>query len=226
MSSRASEHVKSNDARLGLQIASRHLKPSKVIGIQCRFCMVFGREERSGTKRKARSAVKGWSAPFRYDNIEIHMRQQHAVHFERYERLDRKDKDAREEFFRYRKNYDSSTGTGCPPSRDITIKSHFPSLSPNTKPIIFTIAKKDIVDVIVGDMFLTLQMMLTIRLMMTMPMVVMVPTQHHLEVSESLTPQSVNVRKQPLQQKRERSDCSSELMITIWRRLSKIIPIQ
>ncbi|KAI2506312.1 hypothetical protein MHU86_8142 [Fragilaria crotonensis] len=153
MSSRSSEHVKSNDARLGLQIASRHVKTSKVIGIQCRFCMVFGREERSGTKRKARTAVKGWSAPFRYDNIEIHMRQQHAVHFERYERLDRKDKDAREEFFRDRENYDSSTGTGCPPSKDITIKSHFPSLSPNTKPIIFTIAKKDIVDVIVGDMF-------------------------------------------------------------------------
>ncbi|KAI2512515.1 hypothetical protein MHU86_1968 [Fragilaria crotonensis] len=100
-SSRASAHVKSNDAQFGLTIASRHLKTTAVIGLQCRFCIVFGREERSGTKRKALSIVKGWSAPFRYDNIELHLRKQHAVQFEQYdERIDRKDKDACERFFR------------------------------------------------------------------------------------------------------------------------------
>lgn len=36
----------------------------------------------------------------------------------------------------------------------ITIKSHFPALlSPDAQPIVFEIGKKDIVDVIIGDMF-------------------------------------------------------------------------
>ena len=71
MSSRGSAHVKKNDARLGLKIASRDLETTLVNGLQCRFCLAFGREEKSGSKRKARSNVKEWEAPFHYDNIEF-----------------------------------------------------------------------------------------------------------------------------------------------------------
>ncbi|KAI2505628.1 deoxyribose-phosphate aldolase [Fragilaria crotonensis] len=66
----------SNDARYGLKIANRHASTRLVIGLQCRFCIAFGRGE-GGSKRKPATTVQGWSAPFRYDNIEKHLRVQH-----------------------------------------------------------------------------------------------------------------------------------------------------
>ena len=76
--------MKSKGVQLGLKIATRHLTTTEVNGLQCLFCIIFGREGRSGSKRKTYSAVKAWEAPFRYDNID-HMRNQHTVQFEEYE---------------------------------------------------------------------------------------------------------------------------------------------
>lgn len=74
MSSHFSTYVKANDAWYGLKVASRDPKTSKVLGLQCRFCITFGREEKIKSKRKLTSTIQGWSTPFRYDNIENHMR--------------------------------------------------------------------------------------------------------------------------------------------------------
>ncbi len=67
---RSSGYVKDNDVRYGLKVAHRDPKSSKVTGLQCRFCIAFGWEEKVGLKRKATTIVQGWSHPFRYDNIE------------------------------------------------------------------------------------------------------------------------------------------------------------
>jgi len=71
---RSSGYVKDNDVRYGLKVVHRDPKSSKVIGLQCRFCIAFGREEKVGLKRKAATTVQGWSHPFCYDNIENHLR--------------------------------------------------------------------------------------------------------------------------------------------------------
>ncbi len=75
---RSSGYVKDNDVRYGLKVAYRDPKSSKVTGLQCRFCIAFGQEEKVGLKRKAATIVQGWSHPFRYDNIENHLRNQHS----------------------------------------------------------------------------------------------------------------------------------------------------
>jgi len=65
-----SGYVKDNDVRYGLKVTHCDPKSSKVIGLQCRFCIAFGWEEKVGSKRKAATTVQGRSHPFRYDNIE------------------------------------------------------------------------------------------------------------------------------------------------------------
>jgi len=50
MSFRFSTYVKANDAQYGLKVASRDPKTSKVLRLQCRFCITFGREEKVGSK--------------------------------------------------------------------------------------------------------------------------------------------------------------------------------
>ena len=64
-------YVNDNDVRHGLKVAHRDPKSSKVTGPRC---IAFGREEKVGSKRKAATSVQGWSHPFRYDNIENHLR--------------------------------------------------------------------------------------------------------------------------------------------------------
>jgi hypothetical protein len=87
-SQRSSAYVKGNDDRYGLKVAHRHQSTGKVIGLQCRFCIVFGREEKVGSKRKPATTVQGWNAPFRYDNIENHVRAQHPSQWALYSTLD------------------------------------------------------------------------------------------------------------------------------------------
>ena len=58
----SSAYVKGNDVRYGLEIAHCHPLTGKVIGLQCRFCIVFGREEKVGSKRKPSTTVQGWNA--------------------------------------------------------------------------------------------------------------------------------------------------------------------
>jgi hypothetical protein len=50
-SNRAFEYVKDNDVRLGLRVSTRVANGGpQVTGLQCRFCIAFGREEKVGTK--------------------------------------------------------------------------------------------------------------------------------------------------------------------------------
>ncbi|CAM6016460.1 unnamed protein product [Sphagnum balticum] len=44
---RSSRYVKDNDVRYGLKVTYRDPKSSKVTGLQCRFCIAFGREEKA-----------------------------------------------------------------------------------------------------------------------------------------------------------------------------------
>ncbi len=70
---RSSGYVKDNDVRYGLKVVYPDPKLSKMTGLQCHFCIAFGREEKVGSKCKAATTVHGWSHPFRYDNIENHL---------------------------------------------------------------------------------------------------------------------------------------------------------
>jgi len=85
---RSSGYVKDNDVRYGLKVAHCDPKSSKVIGLQCCFYIAFGREEKVGSKRKAATTVQGWSYPFRYDNIENHLRNQHSSQWAIYQALE------------------------------------------------------------------------------------------------------------------------------------------
>ncbi len=68
-------YIKENDIKLDLSsIASRKLHTGVVNGLRCRFCIVFGQEQRVGAKHKPPAVGQLWVAPFRYDNIESHMR--------------------------------------------------------------------------------------------------------------------------------------------------------
>ncbi len=75
---RSSRYVKDNDVRYGLKVAYRDPKSSKVTGLQCRFCIAFSREEKVGLKRQAATTIQGCSHPFRYNNIENHLRNHHS----------------------------------------------------------------------------------------------------------------------------------------------------
>jgi hypothetical protein len=83
MSFCSSTYVKANDAWYGLKVASHDPKTLKVPGLQCCFCITFGREK-VGSKRKPTTIVQGWSTPFHYDNIENHMRTQHPTQCAQY----------------------------------------------------------------------------------------------------------------------------------------------
>ncbi len=59
-----SGYVKDNDVRYGLKVTHCDPKSSKVIGLQCRFCIAFGWEEKVGSKRKAAILFKEGAIPF------------------------------------------------------------------------------------------------------------------------------------------------------------------
>ncbi len=136
---RSSGYVKDNDVRYGLKVAHRDPKSSKVIGLQCRFCIAFGREEKVGSKRKAATTVQGWSHPFRYDNIENHLCNQHFGQWAVYQALESSSE--RTSFF-----------NDVPVVFKNSIKAHFPSLFLRAERQIVYDIEKDILDTIVGDM--------------------------------------------------------------------------
>jgi len=136
---RSSGYVKDNDVHYGLKVAHRDPKSSKVIGLQCCFCIAFGREEKVGSKCKATTTVQGWNHPFRYDNIENHLRNQHSGQWAIYQAL--------ESSFEC-----TSFFNDVPVAFKNSIKAHFPSSSLGAKRQIVYDIKKDIVDTIVGDM--------------------------------------------------------------------------
>ena len=57
-------------------------------GLQCHGCIAFGWEEKVGSKHKVATIVQGWSHPFRYDNIESHIRNQHSGQWALYQALE------------------------------------------------------------------------------------------------------------------------------------------
>ncbi len=136
---RSSGYVKDNDVHYGLKVAHRDPKSSKVIGLQCCFCIAFGREEKVGSKCKATTTVQGWNHPFRYDNIENHLRNQHSGQWAIYQALESSSECT--SFF-----------NDVPVAFKNSIKAHFPSSSLGAKRQIVYDIKKDIVDTIVGDM--------------------------------------------------------------------------
>jgi hypothetical protein len=135
----SSEYVKDNDVRYDLRVAYRDPKSLKVTGLQCRFCIAFGREEKVGSKRKAATIVQGWSHPFRYDNIENHLHNQHSGQWALYQALESSSE--RASFF-----------DDVPVAFKNSIKTHFPSLSLGAERQIVYNIEKDIVDTIVDDM--------------------------------------------------------------------------
>jgi hypothetical protein len=141
---RLSGYVKDNDVHYGLKVAHHDPKSLKVTGLQCCFCIAFGREEKVGSKRKAATTVQGWNHPFRYDNIENHLRNQHSGQWALYQALESSSK--RASFF-----------------NDIlvvfknSIKTHFPFSSLGVEGQIVYNIEKDIVDTIVGDMMFNLE---------------------------------------------------------------------
>jgi len=132
-------YVNDNDVHYGLKVAYRDPKSSKVTGLQCHFCIAFGREEKVGSKRKVATIVQGWSHPFRYDNIENHLHNQHSGQWALYQ--------AFESSFERASFFDD-----VPIAFKNSIKAHFLSLSLGAERQIVYDIEKDIVDIIVGDM--------------------------------------------------------------------------
>jgi branched-subunit amino acid transport protein len=134
--------VKGNDSRFGLKIAHRDASTGVVIGLQCRFCIAFGREEKVGSKRKPASTVQGWEAPFRYDNIEKHLRKQHPSQWDLYSALGSSVAE-RDSFF------NEAPAAGVFKN---SIKAHFASESLGAEPQKVYDIEKGIVETIVGEM--------------------------------------------------------------------------
>ena len=81
-------YVKDSDIRYGLKVAHRDPKSLKVTILQCRGYIAFGQEEKVGSKCKVANIVQRWSHPFRYDNIENHLRNQHFGQWALYHALE------------------------------------------------------------------------------------------------------------------------------------------
>ncbi|CAM6019167.1 unnamed protein product [Sphagnum balticum] len=139
-SNRAFEYVKDNDVRLGLRVSTRAENGGpQVIGLQCRFCIAFGHEEKVGAKCQASIAVQGWMCPFRYDNIESHVTNQHPTKWADYKRFNSIVE--RQAFF-----------DDVPVTFRNSIKVHFPSSFLGAKHQIVFDIEKDIMDMIVRGM--------------------------------------------------------------------------
>ncbi len=135
----SSGYVKDNDICYGLKVAYCDPKSSKVTGLQCRFCITFGWEEKVGSKCKAATTVQGWSHPFYYDNIENHLCNQHSGQWALYQAL--------ESSYRRISFFDDVLV-----AFKNSIKVHFPSSSLGAERQIVCNIEKDIVDTIVGNM--------------------------------------------------------------------------
>ena len=73
--------------RYGIKISSRYPQSGVVISAKCLFCERFGKdvdEEESNRKRKRTCNVQYFKAPWRSDNIQKHMKEQHNVKYTEY----------------------------------------------------------------------------------------------------------------------------------------------
>jgi hypothetical protein len=78
----------------GLRISARNSRTGHVESLQCMFCVVFGREAKSGAKRRATENTKFFKKPFRPDNFVAHLTTTHAKLWSEYKSLSDEDKDA------------------------------------------------------------------------------------------------------------------------------------
>ncbi|KAH6582640.1 hypothetical protein BASA60_001827 [Batrachochytrium salamandrivorans] len=76
----------SHEEKFGLKITARDPESGLVSSCVCRFCLMFGREEKVGAKRKATSRVKYFDC-FRTDNYIQHLQQQHQWKWAEYDKL-------------------------------------------------------------------------------------------------------------------------------------------
>ena len=63
--------------KYGLRISSRDPSTKKVVSVECRFCVAFGRECKVGAKRKVTNNIHIFTS-FRADQMKAHMEGQHA----------------------------------------------------------------------------------------------------------------------------------------------------
>ncbi len=132
-------------------MATRILHTGVVNGLQCRFCIAFGRKERVGSKRKTTQASgQAWTVPFRYDNIENHVRTQHPLKWAEYE--DAKTRWKHTSQYEDCNNFSADVAS---PSSSM-YKRQFLSPEPagsgqhTRQPLVYTISSKDIVELIIG----------------------------------------------------------------------------
>ena len=135
---RCSRHVPSNDVKYGLK-PIKAAQSGAVIGLKCRFCYIFGQEEKVRSKCKPTSNVRAWSPPFQYNNIKLYVRCQHTTKWAEYNALENDQQ--REAFFEeHGEVYRNS------------IRSHFVSEASGIIPLVFEL-DQGIVETIIGEMF-------------------------------------------------------------------------
>ena len=86
-----------------------HPTTSVVISVQCQFCVVFGREEKVGAKRKAMNHAKFFKTPFCAEHYRQHHEGQHRSRWEEYKSLD---DEKRFNYFKNNKNLVKETLRG------------------------------------------------------------------------------------------------------------------
>jgi hypothetical protein len=96
-SKKALRFQSSHASMYGLQETARDPTTSAMTSVVCRVCVVFGREERSGAKRKSTGHCKYFDN-FRTDNYMQHLTQQHLTQWRAYDALTSPSE--KEEFFK------------------------------------------------------------------------------------------------------------------------------
>jgi hypothetical protein len=86
MSKMSLEFQAKHEEKFGLKTNARDPEGGLVSSCVCRFCFIFGREEKVGAKRKATSRAKYFDG-FRTDNYLQHLQQQHPLKWAAYEEL-------------------------------------------------------------------------------------------------------------------------------------------
>ena len=73
----------------GLKVSSRDPSSGVIVSVKCLFCEKFGREvnEDEEQKQKRTSNVKYFKSPWRNDNIQKHITEQHELKFAEYKQL-------------------------------------------------------------------------------------------------------------------------------------------
>jgi hypothetical protein len=102
------------------------------------ICVHFGREEKIDAKRKATTNIQYFRCPFRADVFARHLQSQHRSTWERYSAMSNEEKVA---FFT----------ENAPVVHRNTLRSHFGGAQDQ----IHHLVNKDIVDVIISEMFYT-----------------------------------------------------------------------